>query len=220
MRLSTFGDTSVRMGCNACAVMAVMIVAIAAALSGVACAEPRTEAANTPAIEVNIARPSTPMPTPMPTPTPTPAPTLVPTMPPPLVAFDSAALPVVEIGGEVFDVEVVFTLEDRSRGLSGRDTLADGAGMLFVFESGETSSFWMRGMRFPLDFVWIGDECTVVDIDADVPLAVGVSSPPLYDSDFPARYNLEIAAGKSAALGIEVGDAVSFSGFYGRGVVC
>ena len=204
--------------------MAVMVVAIAAALSGVACAEPRTEAANTPAIEVNIARPSTPMPTSMPTPAPTPVPTSVPTpvpaTPPPLVAFDSAALPIVEIGGEVFDVEVVFTLEDRSRGLSGRDTLADGAGMLFVFESGETSSFWMRGMRFPLDFVWIGDECTVVDIDADVPLAAGAIRPPMYDSDFPARYNLEIAAGKSEALGIEVGDAVSFSGFYGSGVVC
>ena len=36
--------------------------------------------------------------------------------------------------------------------------------MLFVFPSGRTSAFWMAGMRFPLDFVWISENCTVSEI--------------------------------------------------------
>ena len=95
--------------------------------------------------------------------------------------------------------------------------------MLFVFESGQASSFWMRGMRFDLDFVWIGDGCEVVDIHARVPAppsGAGVGGLPTYSSQPPARYNLEINAGEAARRGIEIGDRVKFSGFSGEGATC
>lgn len=101
--------------------------------------------------------------------------------------------------------------------------MADGAGMLFVFDGGAASAFWMREMRFNLDFVWIGDGCEVVDIHADVPApaaGTALGDLPLYSSDPPARYNLEINAGAAAARGIEIGDAVKFSGFSGEGATC
>jgi hypothetical protein len=41
--------------------------------------------------------------------------------------------------------------------------------MLFIFESEGLYSFWMKGMRFPLDMVWINAECAVVDITKEVP---------------------------------------------------
>ena len=159
------------------------------------------------------------------TPNPTPAqPTPTPSENPPLIALAGGGVsPTVSVGGATFDVEIVFTPEGRTRGLSGRDSLADGAGMLFVFDSGAASSFWMREMRFALDFVWIGDGCEVVDIHADVPApaaGAAVGDLPIYSSRTPARYNLEINAGEAAARGIEIGDAVKFSGFSGEGATC
>ena len=143
---------------------------------------------------------------------------------PPLIALDGGgAAPTVSVGGAAFEVEIAFTPEGRTRGLSGRDSLADGAGMLFVFEGGAASSFWMREMRFALDFVWIGDGCEVVDIHAAVPApptGMALGDLPIYSSRTPARYNLEINAGAAAARGIEIGDAVKFSGFSGEGATC
>ncbi len=131
--------------------------------------------------------------------------------------------PTVAVGNSVFQVEIADTPELRSKGLSGRDNLPDMSGMIFVFESGRTSDFWMKGMRFPLDFVWIGEDCTVVDTHSNVqPPAIGASDGglPLYRSGSPAVYTLEINAGKVAETGIEEGDAIKFSGFSGEGVFC
>ena len=119
------------------------------------------------------------------------APPPVPT-PEPLVVLDAGVgQPTVTVGDAVFDVESVSTPEQRAKGLSGRDYLADTSGMLFVFESGRTTSFWMKDMRFPLDFVWIGDQCTVVDTHSDVPAPSPTSasgSLPRYSSTTPSRY--------------------------------
>lgn len=57
-----------------------------------------------------------------------------------------------------FRVEVAQTVEQQRAGLSGRDQLSAGAGMLFRF--GTTSSeqqVWMAGVKFPLDIAWIAD---------------------------------------------------------------
>ena len=131
--------------------------------------------------------------------------------------------PAVTVGNVVFEVEVADTPQARSKGLSGRDSLPDMSGMIFVFESGQASSFWMKGMRFPIDFVWIGEECTVVDTHSNVqPPAPGTKDGelPLYRSGSSAMYTLEVNAGKVAEFGIEVGDAVKFSGFSGEGIFC
>ncbi len=119
----------------------------------------------------------------------------------------------VRIGGAVFGAELAVTLAQRTVGLSGRDNLTPNTGMLFVFESGSASSFWMKGMRFPLDFIWISGECLVADITRDVPVPeAGASSIPSYSAQAPAAYNFEIKAGDARNHGIEIGDAVLFSG--------
>ena len=119
------------------------------------------------------------------------------------------------VGGARFEIEVVHTPADRARGLSERDGLPTTGGMLFVFESGRASSFWMKGMRFPLDFIWIGEDCTVVDTTTDVPppdAGAADADLPRYDSALPAAYTLEVNAGMVRELGIRIGDAVSFHG--------
>ena len=131
--------------------------------------------------------------------------------------------PAVTVGNAAFEVEVADTPQLRSKGLSGRDGLPGMSGMIFVFEFGRTSNFWMKGMMFPIDFVWIGEECTVVDTHSNVqPSAAGTSDGelPLYRSSSPAVYTLEVNAGKVVEFGIEVGDPVRFSGFSGEGIFC
>ena len=56
---------------------------------------------------------------------------------------------------------------ERALGLGGRDSLARDAGMYFVLTT-DAPRIWMKGMRFPLDLVWIDDD-RVVDVTARVP---------------------------------------------------
>ena len=156
-------------------------------------------------------------------------------LPPPIYTVPAAAPPAEEplvlvgkspaasVGEITFDVEVAFTSEDRIRGLSGRRSLSELEGMLFVFDSGRASGFWMKGMTFALDFVWIDDDCTVVDLHESIrqPSPGALESDlPRYSSREPARYTLEIMAGSVADFDIRVGDRVRFHGISGRGAVC
>lgn len=122
--------------------------------------------------------------------------------------------PSIKVGGVTFEVEIASTAEEQSRGLSGRDGLAPGTGMLFVYQVPQVSIFWMKGMRFPLDFIWIGQDCEVADTgsNAEVP-APGASDSELrrYRSAVTVLYGLEINAGDVARLGVEPGDRVTFS---------
>ena len=113
----------------------------------------------------------------------------------------------------MFAAEIASTPSERAQGLSGRESLAPQSGMLFVFEGGRVSPFWMNEMRFSLDFVWISQDCLVADITHSVPAPnpqTSLSDLPTYSSERPAAYNFEINAGEAIDLGIEVGDAVRF----------
>jgi uncharacterized membrane protein (UPF0127 family) len=110
--------------------------------------------------------------------------------------------------------ELALTPEEVSRGLSGRERLEPGTGMLFVFAPRAASYFWMFDMRFPLDLVWISIECKVVDITPNAPApapGTPASQLPLYTPASPAAYTLEINTGEAEHHGIEIGDQVRFA---------
>jgi uncharacterized protein len=119
----------------------------------------------------------------------------------------------VRIGSASFRAELALTPETRSRGLGGRDALDPDAGMLFVFPKEGIESFWMKGMRFPLDFVWISSDKRVLEVTANVPpLPAGTADSvlPLYEPAQLVRYVLEINAGLAQQVGISSGGAVTF----------
>jgi len=72
-----------------------------------------------------------------------------------------------QVGNTQVAVEVRDTEEGRDQGLSNREKLAEDEGMLFVFDQPGIYGFWMKGMKFPLDFVWIKDNA-VAEITEDV----------------------------------------------------
>ena len=113
----------------------------------------------------------------------------------------------VQVGDASVRAEVADDEASRQRGLSGRDGLAADEGMLFLL-SDDSPSFWMKGMRFSLDIVWIRDG-RVVDVAAGVPPPRGSNAPlPTYSPDRPADRALEVNAGWAADHGIRRGDAV------------
>src|SRR4026208_1251957 len=67
----------------------------------------------------------------------------------------------VTINGHTLNIEIAQTQIEREKGLSGRDTLPENSGMLFVFDKPDYYAFWMKDMKFPLDFIWIRDQKVV-----------------------------------------------------------
>jgi uncharacterized membrane protein (UPF0127 family) len=119
----------------------------------------------------------------------------------------STAERVVHVGEATVLADIADDAESRQRGLSGRERLAADEGMLFLLPN-DSPSFWMKGMRFPLDIVWIRDG-RVVDVSADVPPPRGPDAPlPTYSPDRPANRVLEVNAGWAEDHGIRRGDLV------------
>ncbi len=128
-----------------------------------------------------------------------------------LAAADDSRHHVV-IGGHPVQVELARSVDEKARGLGGRDRLAAGHGMLFVFDEPQSPTFWMLGMRFALDFVWIRGG-RIVELTRDVPPA-----PPGATEEsgllrtlvpkLPVDLVLEVPAGTIAAKRWSTGDAV------------
>ena len=120
----------------------------------------------------------------------------------------------VRIGGLVVQAELARTPHERAQGLGGRASLAEDAGMLFIFPKEQRQIFWMKDTRFPLDFVWISADLRVLGVQENVPPpAPGTPDTdlPLYPSSGPVLYVLEVNGGLVERAGVRVGDAVSFS---------
>lgn len=75
-----------------------------------------------------------------------------------------------EIGG--FFVRVADDMHERELGLSYFKTLPADQGMLFLFDQSGRYPFWMKGMNFPLDIIWLkkvsGDTFQVVYVAENV----------------------------------------------------
>ena len=114
----------------------------------------------------------------------------------------------------IFNVEVAHTVEMRTIGLSGRKELNTDSGMLFLYQTGSPTAYWMKDMLFPLDIIWISQHCTISDISESVsiPTRDGIDSqiPRVYPKKSSA-YVLEINSGKSKEHGFKVGDKVKFT---------
>ncbi|OHB14067.1 MAG: hypothetical protein A3G05_01705 [Candidatus Zambryskibacteria bacterium RIFCSPLOWO2_12_FULL_45_14] len=115
---------------------------------------------------------------------------------------------VIKVGEVSIQVEVVNTLETRARGLSGRKSLAENMGMLFVFDQSGKYGFWMKDMNFAIDIVWIDEGLQVIGITKEV---TPETFPEVFYPPGPVRYVLELPSGKSRDFGIDI-DQVVFLG--------
>lgn len=108
-------------------------------------------------------------------------------------------------------VEIARSAPELAKGLMYRDSLADGDGMLFVFDDTAEHAFWMKNTFIPLDMLFIGPDRQVVGI---VPEAVPQSTRSL-SVGRPSRWVLEVPGGWAARHGVAAGSRVELPGSVG-----
>jgi len=116
----------------------------------------------------------------------------------------------VTINGHRWDVELATTPERRFLGMSGRDDVPAGTGMLFIFRDSQPREFVMRGCLVPLDIAFIDEGLRIVAVHT-MAVEPDLAGRKKYRSGKPAMYALEVAAGALGQAGINVGDMVTFS---------
>ncbi|WP_323782220.1 DUF192 domain-containing protein [Thalassovita sp.] len=108
-----------------------------------------------------------------------------------------------------FSVELADSGDERARGLMFRESLPRSSGMLFIYPTPRTVSFWMQNTLIPLDMIFVDTSGTVrkVHRSAIPGDTTGISS----DSQIAAV--LEINGGLSEAMGISPGTVLHHPAF-------
>ncbi len=98
-------------------------------------------------------------------------------------------------------LEIADSFWKKARGLMFRKPLGKEEGMLFVFKKECRPRFWMFGMRFPLDIVFMDKNREVVDIKKNCPpLTLNPRTWKTYRPIRPSMYVLEVTAGTSVKI--------------------
>lgn len=111
----------------------------------------------------------------------------------------------VYLGNVPLWAEVAGTEEKRREGLSGREPLKEGQGMLFIFDEPDFHGIWMKDMNFPIDIVWIDEEFNIVDIKSN---AKPESYPEIFRPARKSLYVVETMAGLLHSNDIKIGEKV------------
>ena len=98
-------------------------------------------------------------------------------------------------------VELARTPAQRQQGLMFRDSLGADEGMLFVFETPQHLSFWMKNTKVPLSIAYLDADGAVLQVEDMEPY----SESPIPSKD-PCLFALEVNRGWFARNGIRVGD--------------
>ena len=110
------------------------------------------------------------------------------------------------IGSEKYVLEIVDEADKRQRGLSGRSSLPEGRGMLFIFPAIGNHGIWMKEMNFPIDIIWLDTDARVVGLTKEVQPD---SYPDVFYADKDSLYVIEINAGEISKNNIKIGDAIN-----------
>ena len=128
-----------------------------------------------------------------------------------LCACDGQKIPVTLPDGFVVKAEIADTPEKAEKGLMFRESLAEDAGMLFIFEDEAQRAFWMKNTFINLDIIFIAADGTVNFAAANVPRSYS------YTPDHQVayvqghgKYVLELAAGSAKKHNIEKGSKIKF----------
>lgn len=128
-------------------------------------------------------------------------------------AEDSNKAPVISINGHDFVVEVAIDPAVQKKGLSGRESLPENAGIIFAYPGKNKLTFWMIDMRFNIDLLWINDD-KIVGIEKNMLApAAGTEDKDLvlYSSPEPVNRVLEINSGLVDKYGLKVGDTLEYN---------
>ena len=105
------------------------------------------------------------------------------------------------------EVEVADERDERRRGLMGRTSLPERAGMLFVFDEERSGGFWMKDTLVPLSIAFMDGGGRILAILDMEPCERDPC--PRYDPGVTYRAALEVNRGAFRRWGVEPGDIVT-----------
>lgn len=114
------------------------------------------------------------------------------------------------VNGVVLVADIAATDEQRTKGLSVKDSLADNEAMLFVLDNEGEHTFWMKNMKFPIDIIWIDTDKTVVHIEHNLQPCGSELFCPTYKPNDESLYVLETVGGFAERHDIVKGTIVEF----------
>ncbi len=103
-------------------------------------------------------------------------------------------------GVYLIQAEVAGTVSTRSLGLMRRKSMAQGAGMLFVFDESASHCMWMKNTLIPLSVAFIDERGQIANIADMQPL-----DETSHCASRPVRYALEMNQGWFKKRGIGAG---------------
>ncbi len=113
------------------------------------------------------------------------------------------------INKNIFDAYISDTEKLREKGLSGFSGLENNQAMLFIFPNADIYGFWMKGMLFSIDILWLDDDFKIISLEKNVSPN---TFPKIFFPKKPAKYVIELRAGISDILGAREGEKVSIVG--------
>lgn len=113
----------------------------------------------------------------------------------------------IKVKDTVIKVEIAETTAEQVKGLAGRAEICETCGMLFEYSDYQIRNFWMKGMQFPLDVIWIlNDE--IVGIEKNVQILDSADETSRIKSPKVVNRVLEVPAGLADQYGLEAGDKI------------
>lgn len=117
---------------------------------------------------------------------------------------------IIHLGEKKIEVEIADTSSSREKGLMGRDELSSGKGMLFIFPEPQYVSFWMKNTKIPLSIGFFDEEKRLFQT-LDMPVFTEKKKNyPIFQSDLPTMYALEVPLGWFRENKILIGAKFSF----------
>jgi hypothetical protein len=111
-----------------------------------------------------------------------------------------------------FDLTVylAMTNEQIIKGLVIKNQLKENEGMLFVYQLPAKYTFSMRGMKFPIDIIWLDNARKVIHIEHSLEPCPSDIDCPKFIPSAAALYVLETIAGFSNRHDVKIGRQIDF----------
>lgn len=116
---------------------------------------------------------------------------------------------IAEINGFTVNLDIALTDKQKHDGLSIKSSMKENEGMLFIFDEPTRQSFWMKGMKFPIDIIWLDENLSIVYIEKSLNPCKTWISCPSYKPNSEALYVLETISGFSEVHDLKIGKKIN-----------